>query len=82
MSDGSEMEDLFGESSSDDTPSVNTSKSSFLVDFGVGGNLVERSMPHPVMTETEIEVACQRREQVGRFVKTYRECICLDPSDA
>lgn len=51
------MEDFSGESLPDDTPSMNTSESSFPVEFGRGGNLDERPMPPSVMTEEEIEDA-------------------------
>lgn len=61
LSGGLEMEDLYGESLIEETLSMNTSESLFLVEFGGGGNLAERSMPPPVMTKEEIEAACQRR---------------------
>lgn len=38
-------------------------------------------MPHLVLTETEIEDAHQRRENVGHFFQTYRESIGHDPGD-
>lgn len=38
-------------------------------------------MPPLVLTETEIEVVCQRREHVGRFVKIYQGVIGHGPSD-
>lgn len=51
LSGGSEIEYLFRESLSDETPSMNTTESSFPMESSGGGNLSERPISPFVMTE-------------------------------
>lgn len=46
-----------------------------------GENLEETLMPPIILTEAEMNIACQRKERVSCFVKTYWESTGHHPSD-
>lgn len=55
--DNSEVESSFGESLSNEIPSMDSSESLFFGKLNRDENLVEKQMPRAILTEAEIEVA-------------------------
>ena len=80
LSDDSDMEKSYGESLSNKVISRDPLETLFLVKSN-GGETSSKDLCPLVLTKTEIEVACQRREHVGRFVKIYQGVTGHGPSD-